>query len=140
MVIFVDIEDTADMTGHIGLVILIWSYRLIDQFVFAMLKMIRPWPKAGRVHRQASSACRTSILSSTQYVHASSLTTWENACDCKRARVQPGYADADVRCACADETFAADLICSFPGQAVGCESSEHSSTRNVVHKGLLHGT
>ena len=70
-------------------------------------------PKAGRVHRQVSSACRTSILSSTQYVHASSLTTWENACDCKRARVQPGYADADVRCACADETFAANLICSF---------------------------
>ena len=53
MVIFVDIEDTADMTGHIGLVIVIWSYRLIDQFVFAMLKLtpafrgsVVPWCSA----------------------------------------------------------------------------------------------
>ena len=55
----------------------------------------------------------STILFSTQHVHASSLTTWENAYECKRARVQPGYADADVRCACADETFAANLIGSF---------------------------
>ena len=68
-------------------------------------------------------------------MHASSLTTWENACDCKRARVQPGYAVSDVLCACAGETFAADLIRTFPGQAVGCESSEHSSARNIFWDG-----
>ena len=71
------------------------------------------------------------ILFSTQHVHASSLTTWENTWDSKRARVQPGYADADVLCACAGETFAVDFIRSFPDQAVGCESSEHSSARNI---------
>ena len=49
--------------------------------------------------------------------------------------MQPGYADADVLCAGAGETFAVDLMRSFPDQAVWCESSEHSSARNILRYG-----